>query len=73
MGQKSSAIRPLSFFVSPFLCLGLAEMLLDLNIVFNELTYIYKTNRGWLTRLCIHASGQPNINLSAGPVGPHEG
>ena len=35
--------------------------------------YIYKTNRGWRTRPCIDASGQPNIHLSAGPVGPHEG
>ena len=34
---------------------------------------IYKTNRGWRTRPSIHASGQPNIHLSAGPVGPHEG
>ena len=36
-------------------------------------TYIYKTNRGCRTRSSTNASDQPDINLSAGPAGPHEG
>ena len=34
---------------------------------------IYKTNRGCRTRPVINASVESDIDLRAGPVGPHEG
>ena len=35
--------------------------------------YLYKTNREGIMRPIINMSANPDINLSAGAVGPHAG